>query len=283
MVLLDVIPTEYAVEIVNWNSFKMGSFKEQFSIRMQDGTSFWIGAVLNGRKPENGRVRLEANPNKVAQHTVFQILLTFLVQNSRVMHRSIRRFDLAVDIPAPRDSVFLVKDRRAYIERHHGQEWTQYLGAKSSTPGRVKLYNKQTEAKLSYPLTRLEITIDPATAFEAVSWPIIYKIETMQIEMDEMHVTETERFILNALLQGCGSLDQLGRKTRSKMEQLLQSYVKRINVSERDYKRILSQLNDYITEPKEPVSMDSDQPPAPPPTPVPDWINEAEQAPELPF
>lgn len=28
----------------------------------------------------------------------------------------------------------------AYIERRHGQEWTQYLGAKSSTVGRVKLY-----------------------------------------------------------------------------------------------------------------------------------------------
>ena len=283
MILLDALPTKYAVAVVNWNSFKMGSFKEQFSVRMQDGTSFWIGAALNGKKPEYGRVRLEANPNKVAQHTVFQELLAFLVQNSRAMHRTIRRFDLAIDIPAQRYDVFLVKDNRAYIERRHGQEWTQYLGAKSSTPGRVKLYNKTVEAKLDYPLTRLEITIDPATAFDAVSWPVVYKVQTMQIELDEMRVTETERFILNALLQGCGSLDQLGRKTRAKMEQLLERYVTQIVISEQNYKKILSQLSGFITEPKKPALLDSVQPPAPPSAPVPDWVQEAEQAPELPF
>ena len=160
MALMDNLPIGYSVTVTHWNSFKMGSFREQFSIAMNDGTSYFLGAVLNGSKPQWGRVRLDFNPNKVSQHAAFQAVLQYLIAHTRAMHRIIKRFDLAIDIPVPRDSVFLVKDNRAYIERRHGQEWTQYLGAKSSTVGRVKLYNKQTEARLNYPLTRLELTLD---------------------------------------------------------------------------------------------------------------------------
>ena len=174
MSLLDKLPITHAVEVTHWNNFRPGSFREQFSIRFQDGNSFWIGAVLNGRKPEWGRVRLEFNANKVAEHEVFQLLLSYLVGNTRPMHRTVKRFDLAIDIPVLRQDVFLVKDNRAYIERRHGQEWTQYLGAKSSTVGRVKLYNKQVESNLGHPLTRLELTLDPATPYEKIKFPEVY-------------------------------------------------------------------------------------------------------------
>ena len=145
MSLMDNLPIGYSVGVTHWNSYKMGAFREQFSIALQDGTSFWVGVVLNGRKPEWGRVRLDFNPNKVSQHAAFQAVLQYLIAHTRPMHRTIKRYDLAVDIPVLRQDAFLVKDSRAYIERRHGQEWTQYLGAKSSTVGRVKLYNKQTE------------------------------------------------------------------------------------------------------------------------------------------
>lgn len=117
MHLLEKLPFTHAVEVTHWNSFKMGSFKEQFSIRFQNGNSFWIGAVLNGRKPEYGRVRIDFNPNKVAKHEVFQLILRYLVANTRAMHRAIKRYDLAVDIPVMRQDAFLVKDSRAYLER----------------------------------------------------------------------------------------------------------------------------------------------------------------------
>ena len=146
MTLMDRLPIKYAVDVVYWTSLRPGSFRDQFSIKLQDGNSFWCGVVLNGRTMEWGRCRLDFNPNKVAQHEVFQKLLNFLIANTRPMHRHIRRYDLAIDIPVTRYSCFLVKDGRAYIERKHGQEYTQYLGAKSSTVGRVKLYNKQVES-----------------------------------------------------------------------------------------------------------------------------------------
>ena len=106
MALLDKLPIQYAVDIQHWNSYRPGTYREQFSIKHQDGTSFWLGAVLNGRKPEWGKVRLDFNPNKVAGHAVFVKLLSFLLESTRPMHRTIKRYDLAVDIPVKRFDVF---------------------------------------------------------------------------------------------------------------------------------------------------------------------------------
>ena len=276
MDLLDKLPIQYAVDIQHWNSYRPGTYREQFSIKHQDGTSFWLGAVLNGTKPEWGKVRLDFNPNKVAGHTVFVKLLSFLLESTRPMHRTIKRYDLAVDIPVKRFDVFLVKDSRAYIERRHGQEWTQYLGAQSSHPGRVKLYNKTVEAKLDYPLTRLEITIDPTTSFDDLPWPAVYYLHTLQMNMDDFKATETERFILNAILQGCGTLNQLGRKTREKIQSLMTRYVSYVQLSPGDYSKIINQLYSYIRGTAVTTPTENDKPPAPPRKAVPDWVREIE-------
>ena len=275
MALLDKVPIRYAVEVVHWNSFRPGTFREQLSIKHQDGTSFWLGAVLNGKKPEWGRIRLDFNPNKVADHAAFQTILSFLVENTRPMHRIIKRFDLAVDIPTDRFNVFLVKDSRAYIERRHGREWTQYLGAKSSNHGRVKLYNKTVEAKLDYPLTRLEITLDPTSSFDTLPWPAVCYLRTFQMHMDDFKATETDRFILNAILQGCGTLHQLGRKTRGKIQSLMTRYVSYVKLSPGDYNKIIRQLYDYTKSVAVITPTKTDKPPAPPEKAVPDWVREA--------
>jgi len=283
--LLDILPIKYAVNVTHWTNFRIGGFREQYKVEHQDGTSWWIGVVLNGARPFYDRIRLDFNPNKVAHHEVFQKLLNFVIVNSRPMHRTIKRFDLAVDIPVARYSCFLVKDGRAYIERRHGQEWTQYLGAKSSTVGRVKLYNKQVESNLPRPLTRLEITLDPATPFEEINFPTVYYLNDLQMVFEETKATDTERFILNALLQGYGSPKDLGRKTREKTEKLMSLYVKHVKISPKDYAAILSQLRSYINDPQTDAT-DPDQPPAPPPKPLPelpDWIKAAEAAEELPL
>jgi hypothetical protein len=57
---------------------------------------------------------------------------------------------------------------------------------------------------------------------------VVYYIDAAENVDEAVRVTDTERFILNALLQGYGSLDGLGRKTRKKMEELLRSYVKKL-------------------------------------------------------
>lgn len=280
MHLLGKLPISYAVEVTHWDSFRVGSFREQFTVRFQDGNSFWVGVVLNGRKPEWGRVRLDFNPNKVAGHEVFQLTLQYLLNNTRPMHRTIKRYDLAVDIPVLRQNAFLVKDSRAYIERRHGQEWTQYLGAKSSTAGRVKLYNKQTEAHLPYPLTRLELTIDPAMPYGRINFPTVYYLDDLQLCFSEYKATETEQFIINAILQGCGTIDQLGRRTQGKIKTLMEGYIKRVEVSEQDYHRVLSQVNGYKTVAIQTTVTEKDQPRQRGAV-TPDWIKEAEKAAQL--
>lgn len=232
-------------DVVHWSGTRPGTFRNQFSIRMSNETSFWLGVGLNGRQFMENRCRLEFNPNKVAHSPVFWTALDIFRTNTREVLRHVNRFDLAVDLPVNRQRCFLVKDARMYIERRHGKEFTQYLGAKSSCVGRVKLYNKQLEDRLNYPLTRLELTLNPNEPYEEVHFPTVYIINTVA-SCDDVRVTETDRFILGALLQGYGSLNDLGRKTRAKMQKLMADYVEQVEIAAEDYEAVKDQLAMYL-------------------------------------
>lgn len=276
--LLDTLPMLYAVEVRHWSSLRIGTFRENYTLKFQDRTSFWVGVGLNANKPLWGRSRMEFNPNKVATHKVFLELLKWFNTHSLRMNSIIKRFDLAIDIPVDRMSVRLLKDRRVYSERRHGPEWTQYLGAKSSTVGRTKLYSKTAEAGLDYPLTRLELTLDPTTPFQEIPWPSVYYIVNRQMDMEELRVTDTERFVLGALLEGYGSVTELGRRTRAKMEKLLTHYVGWVNISQGDYNLILSHLQSFLNYPGV-VDLGADGviSDGPPPPPLPAWVQDADK------
>ena len=234
--------------ILTWQSFKPGTFRRQTLIQIDEDRSFWIGQGLNGKGTLEDRVRLDFNPNKVGNNPNFKIIREFLVRNSRASLCRIPRFDLAIDIPVAREKCFLVKDRRLYIERRHGVEFTQYLGSKASTVGRVKLYNKSAEAKLDYPLTRLELTLDPSKSFDDLNMPEVFVIDDVAMAEAEIRLTETERFILNAVLQGCGKVTDLGRKTSEKMKRVLKDHLRKVEISEEIYSQALYQINEYRTE-----------------------------------
>ena len=151
------------VEVITWEGNKPGTFRSQYLFKLTDDQSFWLGHGLITSSLSVDRYRLEFNPNKVSDNEIFKVIHQLLLQHCRKSLSHIARFDLAIDIPIDRSRCFLVKDRRLYIERRHGVEYTQYLGSKSASVGRVKLYNKTAEAKLDYPLTRLELTLDPGT------------------------------------------------------------------------------------------------------------------------
>lgn len=236
------------LELVTWEGGKPGTFRQQWLFKLRDGTSFWLGHGLLGTSIAVERYRLEFNPNKVADNSVFKTVHGLLVRNARKPLTRITRFDLAVDIPVDRAKCFLVKDRRLYIERRHGVEYTQYLGAKSSAVGRVKLYNKTAEARLDYPLTRLELTLDPAVAYEDIKFPVVYCLNSESMANDGIKATATEKFILNAILQGYGTINDLGRKTRVKIETLMQNYVQQVKVSPAVYAKMLAQVADYLVD-----------------------------------
>lgn len=246
--LLRKIEEVYTVSVAHWTRFKPGEFKEQFTIATSKETSFWLGVGLNGRSTDWRRARLDFNPNKVAQYAVFTEVLTFLVRSTKPTHRKIQRFDFAIDIPVDRSHCFLVKDNRVYQERKHGKEWTQYLGAKSSTPGRVKLYNKTVESNLNYDLSRLELTLAPSTPYEKAKIPKVMYLDRTQMVIDDFKTTDTERYIANALLHGVGTIRDLGRRTQQKLEALMSTYMREVTISEKDYDKILRQVDSYIEE-----------------------------------
>jgi hypothetical protein len=261
--LLETLPDRYAVKTQSWLKLKVGGFHDNHTVVFQDKNSFWVGIGLNSAKTEWLRIRLEFNSNKCASHAAFLEILSYLNANSRQMYTEIKRFDLALDIPALRENVSLIKDRRVYSERRHGEEFTQYLGAKSSTVGRVKLYNKQIEANLSQPLTRYEITLDPNVEYKKIPWARVYYITASHIALNEMQLRDTDRFILGALLEGYGHITDLGRKTRAKMEQLLTGYTRFVNISEADYELVLKHLRLFLDYPKTDLGIeliDLDQP-----------------------
>ena len=125
--LTDNLAAQYGVEVIRWSSYKPGTFREQTSVRMSDGVSFWVGLGLNGKAIARDRCRVEFNPNKVGGNPTFIRVLQYLCNRTFASQRKVARFDLAIDIPIAREQCFLVKDRRLYIERRHGQEYTQYL------------------------------------------------------------------------------------------------------------------------------------------------------------
>ena len=248
--LLRSLPFKYEADTDFWESHKIGRYRGNYTVKLSDKNSFYIGIALNGVKTEWGKCRVEFNPNKVAHHQVLLYILGWLNSHTRPMHRSIRRFDLAVDIPISRSDVRLLKDRRIYSERRYGEEWTEYLGAKSSSVGRCKLYNKTIESKLSYPLTRLELTLNPEIGYDKQPWPSVYYIDNQQVQLYELsRLNDTQRFILNALLSGFGSLTDLGRKQRDTLKPYMDNYIKWVSISSYDYTKILRQLELYLEKP----------------------------------
>lgn len=260
--LVNRLEIRYAVKINQWESFKIGRYRQNYTITFQDGNSYWVGVALNSVKTEWTRVRLEVNPNKCAQHASFLEVLAYMNENSRPQSTTIKRFDMAVDIPIEREKASLIKDGRVYSEIQHGKRWTEYLGAQASHIGRVKLYNKQAEAGLAYPLTRLEITLDPTTGYEKLPWPKAYYIGGKQAEIGKIEITDTERYILTALLAGHGSTKDLGRKTKEKMERLLAHYVQYIRIEESDYQEVKKGMRSLLEYPESDLKLgriDADQ------------------------
>lgn len=282
--ILSTLDLNYAVNIRHWSSLRIGTFRENFTFTFRDGLSFWLGFGLNEAKPNFGKIRLDANPNHCAHHLVYQYLLGWLNQNCNGFRKTIKRFDLAIDCQANRADVELLKDHRAYTEIRKSQtDRTQYLGARSAG-GRIKLYNKSIESKLKGPpLTRLELTLDPSIPYSEIRWPKAYAIKARQAQIDELaHLTDTERALLDGVLDGAIDLTKLGRKTRLKIEQYMGSYVQWLAVTATDYKKILDRVRGFLNFPKTDLQvekMDYDELPEINQA-LPAWVKEAEKCPD---
>ena len=155
----------------------------------------------------------------------------------------IRRYDLAVDVPYSRADVQLLKDRRKYSQFYKSElDFTEYLGI-GSNQGRVKVYNKQLEADLDTPLTRIELTMEDQT-FESLKkqWPQVYLRNTYDLSDERLVIqllqampTDSMDFYLRRVSD---------RRTKSKYKSLLLSHP--FEPSEYAWEKIKRELDDCM-------------------------------------
>lgn len=147
-----------------------------------------MGVGFNGFGASDERLRgfIEFNPNKCFPEWRDEFL-DVCGWCSRI---EVMRLDLAVDVPMERSACALVKDTRLYsYEQHSDVEYSEFLG-KRNVCGRVKLYNKAVEQKLSYPLTRLEITTECDLTEFKKHIPQVVLSGTQQIDFEHADLSE---------------------------------------------------------------------------------------------
>lgn len=146
-----VIQYPKCTDSMKWRYFYKCVFEEGHVLKM--------GFHLNDAREEYRNAGfVEFNPNSFANHKDFWEEYPKLMKLFRFPE--ITRFDLAIDLPCRRDQVAFIKDQRKYeCLRISALNQTEWLGRRNKV-GRVKLYNKQIESGLSFPLTRLEVTCD---------------------------------------------------------------------------------------------------------------------------
>lgn len=249
---LTYLQLQKTFEMKTWKSQKIGSYDMNFSIQTSTEDSFWFGLGFNGGSDGfwKTKARLEFNPNKVAFSPVFINFWNKLL--SLIKTPEIKRFDLAVDYPMERRNAHLIKDRRTYKEiRNSYDDRTQYLGTHNNH-GFCKLYNKALEQRLSYPLTRLEITLDYGhscfTDLQLV-FPVVRYFDSVQLKFDNFEtdektaISDTDRFILYAALENPDNLGMLPYRKRKKIEKLLDGYSQTVSIDYRDYNKLMNRMN----------------------------------------
>lgn len=150
-------------------SRRIGSYRTLWALDFEESSVVvGLGFIGRGGKTNEGEGFVEFNPNKVGEQGIELVkrLLGIGVQFELV------RYDLAIDYPLKRDSVRLVKDTRKYgCECQYECEvlgsMTEYLGQRNK-PGRTKVYDKQAQAKLDCPCTRVELTCDATWDVETI-------------------------------------------------------------------------------------------------------------------
>ena len=228
--------------------YKRGLFKYGYSVKLDTDNSFWVGLMQNGETPNDHytKCRIEFNPNKVAGHPVFEYIRSMMLSFCHTVEY--KRFDVAIDIPLDRRDVFLQKDQRRYSCVMYSQaDKTEYLGIRGNH-GNVKLYNKQVESNLDYPLTRLEITMkydqSSVTDFLAV-FPVVRYVNSGQLSLDDMIMSDTDRYIVSKILDNPAEVNQLSRKTRKKIESIITRYSQILGPDAESYMSILTQILEY--------------------------------------
>lgn len=225
-----------------YQSFKKYNYRHLWNIDfvrpVGSECTITIGMDLGRNRDDKLKGFIEFNPNKCENNIYFNSFWHDFV--SYQTNISLVRYDCAIDIPFPRNEVFMVRNQRAnyHLILDRLTSKTEYQGQRSHN-GYCKLYDKTVESKLDYPLTRYEITFD-SKAFTSVDTrklgetlpTICYSDSQLPLIISE-ELTDND-IVLIQLLKMSNDINywfgKLSRRKRKKIEPYLANKVLSLNV-----------------------------------------------------
>jgi len=233
-------------QVEYWTSTGYKDFNHNFKIMDEEG-SFWVGYAHNSQRNTDNTdiLMIEYNPNKLQNAIHLQEIL-----EKFFWHYSfeIVSCDVAIDfhnINMNTDVLWDKGQKKSYREYKENGTKTIYMGKGDN---QVKIYDKAREQGLKDDIqwTRYEVTMsvkksaDELKSFVCgVNLPEIYIIPTFKYDFD---LTNTDWCLLQALVNGAISLDQLGRGKRKKIKTALDKQSK----FKLDNHQLSSTLKKYI-------------------------------------
>lgn len=225
-----------------YQSFKLWQYRHLYKVDCGN-SGIAMGFQLNDdKKKENFQGFVEFNPNKVAMTELYGWLMVQLPLYFTEI--SVKRWDLAIDIPYKRNLVSLRKDNRKYtlIESQDGK--TEYLGTRSHD-GFFKCYDKTKESGLDSDVTRLELTVDGLKPFECLNIPFVSVVSP---RIADKELVPSDLALVKLISQQDDVeywLRQVGRRKAEKIKPYLLGIDTAIKVSKKAYERLLEQLEVY--------------------------------------
>lgn len=224
------------------------AFRYKYLVNFKyNASSMTLGIGLNGLSREDNFMGfLEFNPNKlwleVKFHDDFNAILSICCYE-------IVRFDLAIDVPLPRNYITAVRDNRTYkLIQNSNLDKTEYFGKRSSA-GYVKIYNKTMESELNYDLTRIEITLDDISHIsdQVNKWlPELYIMNPQQELLPEKSELSNTQLVLAELIYQSGTPDVYLKKIENyNIRNKIKNYIfQNCSKLELDSKKILGLMSD---------------------------------------
>lgn len=207
-----------------WESRKCGSYRMLWVFEAGE-SSISVGL---GQNDFSGKIRqncgfIEYNPNKTSADSFTPWLLGKIAEKR--VRFELSRWDLAIDLPIPRNEIALMKDARKYESIVKGSA-TEYLGERNK-PGRVKVYDKAAESGISEPVTRVELTCSGDWGLPEIerAWPSLLRLP-LRVEDEGLSRTAAVLALSFSQLLSLGQpietyLSMLNKRTKAQIKDVL--------------------------------------------------------------
>lgn len=215
-----------SVDIKHFDNFAAYNYRHMFKITFKNFSVMTVGLLLNAdKKDDTLHGFLEFNPNKVApdgQNNMFWEMIDrfrYYIKDSFVA-----RYDLAVDMPAPRCNFKMHKCGNSKYSYYNYGSVTEYSGVHNHH-NFCKLYDKTIESHLDEDLTRFEITIVPG---KKIVFPQITDIVNRQIDLESYvkycALSSTQKVLVD-LLRAVDNPDFYFRRLNSSAKSKLRPFL----------------------------------------------------------